>query len=400
MSESETDLPVPIELARSNKTTALAQAYYSLTKTEKKVMEAAIFKLENGGRRAVVDARFYADVYEVDRSNAYKELRNGGKGLVRKVFKIKNDDESLKEVTLLASQEYMKKEGKLIVQFNELAMPFVLSIKGEDGTGVTLRETSQFSSFYTHRLNELIESWLSHMNLDEIEHEACIDELRALLAVPKSYVYSQVKSLVNNGVVEINEYTSMNVSVKEAKRQGGKKVTHLIFKVKRFYTIANDDGRVIDGVLADKRRKSKVKAAAPEDLENRFADDNFTDQMFSDLVSHRLTQGINDSQPAIDSVIKELIKASVMASVSLDDVLSKYYTSGWKRVEAEWFIPKLQGTQQSISFDNSGVNQAESKVPGQEGHKKPNKVASPPPEDMSEFSSPIDMLKKAKDSKG
>ncbi|WP_127471921.1 replication initiation protein [Thiomicrorhabdus aquaedulcis] len=381
----------PQDYGRSVKSHKLAKAYYTLNKSEKRVMEAAISLLVSGNRKVVITADYYSTVYGVDASYSYKTLQAAGSGLVRKILRIKNDDESIKEVTLLSSQEYFKKNGALVLEFNESILPLLQSLKEDDRTFLHLKETANFTSIYTLRLYDVAKSWCDQcVKTFPVE----IDEVKAQLSIPQSYNYAQVKSVIYAGMQQINAFTSVFLSFEEEKRAGGKRVTHLLFTVeKRKSKVELGDiieGEIVEAVEKKPRATVQKKPIEPQDLKNGYLSKGFTDEMFDNLVSHRLSLKHQDSQQSINSVIKELIKASGLTSLPIKDVLHKYYASGWKRFEAEWFMSKNPASNQS-SIDFSKTSDPVVSSPAPRPPEKPSlpKKAEPPPPPNQEDEYPL-----------
>ncbi|MBN2864945.1 MAG: replication initiation protein [Thiotrichales bacterium] len=391
------------DYGRSVKSHKLAKAHYTLSKSEKRVMEAAISLLATGNRKVVITAEYYSSVYGVDISYAYKTLQAAGSGLVRKILRVKNDDESIKEVTLLTSQEYFKKSGYLVLGFNEEILPFLQSLKDEDSTILHLKETARFTSIYTLRLYDIAKSWCDQ-SIEEYPIE--IGELKCQLSIPPSYNYTQVKAVVYAGVQQINAFTPVFLSFVEEKKAGGKRVSHLLFAVKKraskleLYEVI--EGEIVERVESKTKEASRKAPNLPQELKNKHLSQGFTDEMFDNLVSHRIALKQQDSQQSIDSIIEVFIKAKEITGSSISNVLQKYFASGWKRVEPEWFMAKPPLNNQASMDFSKQTDPVISSSPKRTLEKPslPKKAEPPPlPNENDEFPipegtlSPRDLLK-------
>jgi len=144
--------------------------------------------------------------------------------LIKKSFKI-NNGEKLAIYSFFTYLEFDKETKTLTVNFNEKLKPHLLKLstyaKGN------LKYILQFKSEYSKRFYMLISQWKKAGTVTY-----SIEELREILAVPKSYLYADFKrKILKKAQKELKEKSDVYFEFYEDRRRGGKKVTHLIFDI-------------------------------------------------------------------------------------------------------------------------------------------------------------------------
>ena len=144
--------------------------------------------------------------------------------LISKSFKINNEKE-LAVYTFFTRLSYNKDNKIIKVRFNEELKPHLLQLK-PFAMG-NLKYILQYRSEYSKRMYMLLSQWRSAGS-----HEYKVDELREMLAVPDSYKYNDFKKrVVIKAQKELKAKGDIFFEFKEEKRQGGKKVTHILFNI-------------------------------------------------------------------------------------------------------------------------------------------------------------------------
>lgn len=144
--------------------------------------------------------------------------------LITKTFKINNDKE-LAVYTFFTQLKFDKDTNILKVKFNEDLKPHLLKIK-HFAKG-NLKYILQFKSEYSKRIYMLISQWKKAGTVTY-----SVEDLREILAVPKSYLYADFKrKVLKKAQKELKEKSDVYFEFYEDRRRGGKKVTHLIFDI-------------------------------------------------------------------------------------------------------------------------------------------------------------------------
>jgi len=144
--------------------------------------------------------------------------------LISKTFKINNSKE-LAVYTFFTRLRYNKESKVLAVKFNEDLKPHLVKLstyaKGD------FKYLLQFRSEYSKRIYMLISQWQSAGKKLYL-----VDELREMLAVPKSYKYHDFKKRVLvKAEEELKKCSDVFFTFEEQKQ--GKKVTHILFNIIR-----------------------------------------------------------------------------------------------------------------------------------------------------------------------
>ncbi len=145
--------------------------------------------------------------------------------LISKTFKINNKDK-LAVYTFFTRLEFDKNSKVLSVKFNEDLKPHLLKLKTY--AKGDFRYILQFKSEYTKRIYMLLAQW---RKAGAVEYS--VEQLREMLDVPKKYAYGDFKRWV---LLKAHKELSTKESdlmfdYEELKKEGGKKVTHILFKI-------------------------------------------------------------------------------------------------------------------------------------------------------------------------
>ena len=142
--------------------------------------------------------------------------------LISKSFKINNEKE-LAVYTFFTRLSYSKDDKVLKVRFNEELKPHLiqLSIYAKGNFKYLL----QFKSEYSKRIYMLLSQWRSAG-----KKLYSVDDLRDILAVPKSYLYADFKrKVIAKAEKELKEKGDIFFTFEEQKQ--GRKVTHILFNI-------------------------------------------------------------------------------------------------------------------------------------------------------------------------
>jgi plasmid replication initiation protein len=144
--------------------------------------------------------------------------------LISKSFKINNNKE-LAVYSFFTYLHYNKETKELTVNFNERLKPHLIQLKTY--AKGNFKYLLQFKSEYSKRIYMLLSQWKKAGS-----HKYKVDELREMLAVPKSYKYNDFKKrVIAKAEKEFKEKGDIYFTFKEKKEEGGKKVTHILFDI-------------------------------------------------------------------------------------------------------------------------------------------------------------------------
>lgn len=222
------------------KSHALSRAYYRLSLTEKRCMEALISKLhplrtDNQLQHIDLFASEYAQAFPDVGKHAYEHLASAGDALVSKVIIIENPEEGVArdKISLMARVRYEPKQGKITCTFSPLVVPHLIGLR-EKFSSYPLKRVVDFSSSYTWRFYEILVSWArpkketAGLFAGWIKSQP-VDELRDMLGVPESYTWGMFQKQVLDVVVpELREKAQIVVFIERVKTS--RKITHLNIK--------------------------------------------------------------------------------------------------------------------------------------------------------------------------
>ena len=142
--------------------------------------------------------------------------------LIKKSFKVHND-KKLAVYSFFTYIEYDKETQTLSVDFNERLKPHLIQLKTY--AKGNFKYLLQFKSEYSKRIYMLLSQWKSAG-----KKLYAVDELREMLAVPKSYLYADFKrKVIAKAEKELKEKGDIFFTFEEQKQ--GRKVTHILFNI-------------------------------------------------------------------------------------------------------------------------------------------------------------------------
>ena len=219
------------------KSHALSRAYYRLSLTEKRCMEALISKLhplrtDNQLQHIELLATEYVKAFPDAGKHAYEQLAEAGDALVNRVITIENPKEGIErdKLTLMARVRYQPKQGKIICTFNPLVVAHLIGLR-EKFSSYPLKKAVDFQSSYTWRFYEILASWAQSKRetkgklMGWIKNQS-VDELRDMLGVPASYTWGMFqKQVLDVSIKELRGKAKIVVFIENIKTV--RKITHL-----------------------------------------------------------------------------------------------------------------------------------------------------------------------------
>lgn len=218
------------------KSHALSRAYYRLSITEKRCMEALISKLHplrnDNDAELELTALEYAKAYNVSTKVAYRDLAGAVDALMHRVITADrpNGKPGKYQLSVMDFAEYKDDEGKIICSFGRKITPHLIGMMGKFSS-YPLKKAVDFSSSYTWRLYEILVSWAQNKQetngrfMGWIKNQP-VDELREMLGVPDSYRWNMFESRVlNSSIEEMREKANIAIFIERVKTN--RKITHL-----------------------------------------------------------------------------------------------------------------------------------------------------------------------------
>lgn len=215
------------------KSNRLARAYYRFDIVEKRIMEAMISKLDSrlANREQMQDirleAREYAEAFNVKRHKAYEEMASAVHRLMRTVITVRESKDVKREYTLMAEAVYHKGEGHITATFNPKIAHHLVNLR-EHFVSYQLKQGASFRSSYAWRLFEIMMSWKKSDKPIAGWFTISVDELKEMLGAPKKYRYKDLRVwAIDKAIEEIDRELNIKVWYEPIKR--GRRIEMLRF---------------------------------------------------------------------------------------------------------------------------------------------------------------------------
>lgn len=286
------------------KSNAFVGASYGLGTTEQRLILLAILKARETdsigeviGKRLIIHASEYMQVFGVDRATAYESLENAVKGLYESEYRyieiLANGERKTHRYRFVGSIAYADGLGQVEFTFTPETVPLVVGLS-ENFTKYEIEQVVGLSSQYALRLYELLACWRG-----KGKFTVDLAELRfkfALLDDEYTRMDNFKRKVLDTAIDEINKHTDLTVSYEQHKR-----------------------GRVITGFTFNIKQKAKSKAVKINER-----DQNTTD-LFTSLTDKQLARIANSKKFIAD--YGELVSPNNPANQS---------TSAWISHMVEW----------------------------------------------------------------
>lgn len=220
-------------VVKSNK---LIEASYRLDLIEQRIILYAIVEARETQKGltedfVTIEAKRFAQAFDMDESNVYGQLKEAMKTLFNR-FIVSHDihPESGKErasmIRWISTASYIDGAGAVQLRFATDMLPYITRLETEF-TSYRLEKIGRMSSVHAVRLYELLVQYLS-IGKREIE----IVWLKETLGIADAYsrIESLKRSVIEPALAQINEHSDIRVSYTQ--RKTGRSVTHLIFAIK------------------------------------------------------------------------------------------------------------------------------------------------------------------------
>lgn len=221
-------------VVKSNK---LNTAIQNLSLSEIRLVQLAIIdaREHNRGLSADkplrIDAKRYAEAFDVSRQTAYEVILNAEKNLFERRFSFINDRDRLVKSRWVQRVEYIEDESAIEVIFTHDVVNEITRLDGavDFFTKYLLKQTSSMTSMYSVRLYELLVQWKEAKRTPIFELDTFRDQLG--IGVNEYKTMSDFKKRVLTlALKEINEKSDLTVSYEQHKK--GKSISGFSFTMK------------------------------------------------------------------------------------------------------------------------------------------------------------------------
>lgn len=238
ITERETSLETALGDKHVNLSNALANAAQSLHLSEKRVMCAAVAKLDSmkrdGGFRdglVKITAGEFADTFGLDPNTAYEQLQDAAKNLFRRYIRIvektRRGSQTV-EFRWVSRAQYHPGEGTVSLRFTQDVAPHLVNLQRQF-TSYKLAQASALRSLYSWRLLELLTQFEStgwrQIDIEDFAHSMEATEKQ------RANFNNIKRRIIEPAVRELTEKDGWVIAWEPVK--AGRKVTALKFVFKR-----------------------------------------------------------------------------------------------------------------------------------------------------------------------
>ncbi|ELV07172.1 Replication protein [Wohlfahrtiimonas chitiniclastica SH04] len=244
------------------KDNALINATYTLSLTEQRILLLSIVLARKNNQ--VIDhneylkihANDFAEAYDVDKKNVYRDLKTACNTLFRREFSY-TQGRTIIRSHWLQSSKYHEDSGEIEILFARELIPFIELIEEKlCYTKYFLEDVARMTSPYAIRLYELIIAWRSTHKTPIFE----LQEFRNRLGV-EAHEYPKMsdfkRRVLDLAIAQINELS--NIQIKMVQHKKGRSITGFSFTFVEFTTKDERDPNTIDWIDEQAQTSSKPK---------------------------------------------------------------------------------------------------------------------------------------------
>ncbi len=245
------------------KDNALINATYTLSLTEQRILLLSIVLARKNNQ--VIDhneylkihANDFAEAYDVDKKNVYRDLKTACNTLFRREFSY-TQGRTIIRSHWLQSSKYHEDSGEIEILFARELIPFIELIEEKlCYTKYFLEDVARMTSPYAIRLYELIIAWRSTHKTPIFE----LQEFRNRLGV-EAHEYPKMsdfkRRVLDLAITQINELS--NIQIKMIQHKKGRSITGFSFDFIEFKEKSQvRDPNTIDWVDEQNQQASKPK---------------------------------------------------------------------------------------------------------------------------------------------
>ena len=223
----------------------LVRASHSLKLVEKRLVAASIAKIDSrkgslshahlsSFQNVRITAAEFSEVFGVDESNAYKELKAATDDLFNRYFTVtdysKKGQERYTKIRWVEAAKYAAGEGFVELSFTSRVYPHLHMLKREYTT-YRLKNAAALRSVYSWRMYELAKSWLEHCNSKQRPVQLTVEQIRSILDTPKSYRWVDIKRrAIDPAIKEIQEKDNLVITYQAYKKGRSTAGIHMFVK--------------------------------------------------------------------------------------------------------------------------------------------------------------------------
>lgn len=227
-----------------NMSNALARGSHSLSLAEKRIIAIALAKTDSipahelflgarNGWGVTLNAKEYAETYDVDTNTAYEQLKYSAQALLDRKWKLVEASQTRagRTVTIegnwVSRIKYEDGAGYVEVSFTRYVAPHLLALRNHFTT-YKLKQAAALRSVYAWRLFECLQSWK-----DKGRWSPTITDFHEAMDAPAS-CRANFKDLririIEPAIKELREKD--NLAIEWDPKKDGRKVTGLMFRFK------------------------------------------------------------------------------------------------------------------------------------------------------------------------
>jgi len=188
-----------------------------------------------------IDVPGFAEAFDIDLKNAYREVENLADQLQRKIIQFESTPGERIKVGIITRQKYCEGEGRAWIRFDEDLVPHLLGLK-KQFTKYRIRDVYQFQRAATWRVYELL------LQFKEVgKREFDLEEFKRKVGVLGQYprVTDLQRWIILPAISEINQTSDIKVDFEKIKR--GRTIVGL-----RFFIVPNQDTKSLREKIRDK----------------------------------------------------------------------------------------------------------------------------------------------------
>lgn len=271
------------------KSNPLNECYQNLPINEHKILSLAFVLFRENGESSHfvrVDAKRYAEVYEVDLSTAHLALKQCVEKLITRQFTFYKENKNKVKTTWVSGVEYVYGENAVIIALSPHVVDEITK-RDANFTSYYLEQIKPFKSVYSIRIFEIIKQWKSAGKTPPI----AISDFRFMLGIMPDE-YSRINNfkakVLDFAINEINQSTDLIVSYTQTKK--GRQISGFQFFIKSKKTKEKDVTLTNSGDywLNDKQLlKYSIILSKDKELE-KFASSNENYDSFSIRIADEL----------------------------------------------------------------------------------------------------------------
>lgn len=204
---------------------------YDMTAMEQKLLLILISTIKKTDKNINViefQVKDLAEILEVTPELLYRDLQNICTNIMKKIVEVKQENGNWELFNIISFASYKKKEGKIILEINKKAEPYLLQLK-DLFTSFRLSNALDLSGKYAVRIYQLTKGCLFKGSLIYD-----VEDFKKTLKIDKKKTYASFakisEKILNPAIKEINSKSDIIVSYETIRE--GRKIKTIKFSVK------------------------------------------------------------------------------------------------------------------------------------------------------------------------